>query len=130
MVMSLSQATDLVSSAVANHQKRVAYIACCLAQKMGFDRDQRNHILMAGALHDVGALSLSERLNALSFEVEQPLVQAHAQVGARLLRTFPLFAGLATSVEHHHCQFIGAGSDVPKAAHLLHLSDRVDVILD
>lgn len=130
MVMSLSQATDVISPAVANHQKRVAYMAAALGYELGLDQQQRSQVLMAGALHDVGALSLQERLQALTFDAEQPAIRLHARVGATLLRTFPLFGQVAELVEHHHTRFDDLGDSTPAGARLIQLADRVDVLLN
>lgn len=130
MVMCLSQATDVISHTVANHQKRVAYISCSLAGEMGYSAEECNRLLMAGALHDVGALSLRERLSALAFEATYPEMRAHALAGAALLRTFPLLADVAALVEHHHSAYQDLGEGTPACANLLHLADRIDVLLD
>jgi len=130
MVMCLSQATDVISHAVADHQKRVAYISCSLAGEMGYSSEECNRLLMAGALHDVGALSLRERLSALAFEATYPQMRAHALAGAALLRTFPLLADVASLVEYHHTAYRDRDQSTPASANLLHLADRVDVLLD
>lgn len=130
MVMCLSQATDVISHTVANHQKRVAYISCSLAGEMGYAPTDCNLLLMAGALHDVGALSLRERLSALTFEATYPAMRSHALAGAALLRTFPLLADVAPLVGHHHTAYADLEADTPAGANLLHLADRVDVLLD
>ncbi|MGI6357150.1 MAG: HD-GYP domain-containing protein [Bacillota bacterium] len=130
MVMSLSQATDMVCPTVANHQKRVAYMASSLAQSMGLDHLQRNRLLMAGAMHDVGALSLAERLSALDFDADAKGMRAHSLAGAALLRTFPPFADIAPLVAYHHQPFSEYHPDIPWETSLLHLCDRVDVLLN
>ncbi len=130
MVISLSQATDLVSPTVANHQKRVAYMASSLAQGMGLDAPSCNRLLMAGAMHDVGALSLAERLSALRFEADAKAMQAHSLAGAALVRTFPPLADISPLIAYHHHPFSNHNPDVPWEAGLLHLCDRVDAFLD
>src|SRR6056297_1616052 len=61
VVMSLSTAVDIVSSDITAHHKRVAYIAGSIATEMEMDTDTVSDIVMAGMLHDVGVLSLTER---------------------------------------------------------------------
>ena len=43
----------------------VAYIACCIAEELGFTSAEIQNVLIAGALHDTGAASLAVRLCAL-----------------------------------------------------------------
>jgi HD-GYP domain-containing protein (c-di-GMP phosphodiesterase class II) len=128
MVMGLSQAMDLISPAVVDHHKRVAYIADALANVCGLDRKDRAEVLLAGLLHDCGALSLRERLQLLEFEAVNP--HLHAEAGWQLLRGFPPFAGAAELVRHHHAVWSQTGNRVPLGAHILHLSDRIDILID
>ncbi len=127
MVMCVSRTADLVSPVVADHQKRVAYLAARLAAAVGLDKKEQTQILAAGALHDIGALSLSDRLSALDFETKHTAL--HAQVGATLLRGYPLLADLADLVQHHHTYWDDKGAQPPLGGQLVHLADRIDVLL-
>ena len=48
MVMSLSDALDLVSPVVTGHHKRVAYISSQIAEEMELGADAQKDILIAG----------------------------------------------------------------------------------
>ena len=100
MVLGLSQAMDLISPAVVDHHKRAAYIADAIAGACGLPPAERADILLAGLLHDCGALSLRDRLQAMEFEAINP--HLHAETGWLLLRGFPPFAVAAELVRHHH----------------------------
>lgn len=127
MVMCLSSMTDLISPAVANHQQRVAYVASRLAAAIGLDEQEQLQILVAGALHDIGGLSLAERLAALDFETQHTAL--HAQIGATLVGNFPLLSSLADFILHHHTHWDTMGEAIPLGAQLIHLADRVDVLM-
>ncbi len=134
LVLCLSNATDLVTHQVSDHHKRVAYIASEIAAAMGLPQDTRNRVTMAGALHDVGALSLSQRLDTLHFETKQ--TTEHSVAGALLLGSFSPFEELASLVRHHHAQWIDRDSrfrsreaSPPTESYLLHLADRISVLL-
>jgi len=135
LVMCLSNAVDLVSPAVVNHHKRVAYIASSIGEELGLPAGEKNDLLLAGMLHDIGALSLRERIETLQFEVEDP--HKHAELGFLLLKMFkPFSAGVATLVRFHHVPWEkGEGSEfqgkqVPLGSHILHLADRVAVLVN
>lgn len=96
LIMCLSSALDLVSPALVNHQKRVAYIALSIANEMGLPIEDRNSLMLAGLLHDSGALSLREKLDTLQFEVRNP--QKHAEIGYLLLKGFEPFSKAALLV--------------------------------
>jgi HD-GYP domain-containing protein (c-di-GMP phosphodiesterase class II) len=133
LVLCLSRAMDLVSPAVAEHHRRVACLATMLARELGFPADETQELATAAALHDAGALSLRERLETLRFELDSPW--KHSELGYRLLKTFKPFAGVAPLVRYHHLPWSdgrGAsheGLPVPRGSHLLHLADRVTVLV-
>lgn len=133
IILCLANTTDLVSPLLANHQKRVAYIAWNLGEELKLTLRERIDLILAGASHDLGALSLQERLGTLNFEDIRP--QRHAEAGYRILREFDAFSEVARLVRFHHLPWAhGAGSkacgeDVPLGSHILHLADRIDVLL-
>lgn len=134
LLMSLSNAVDLVSPAVANHHKRVAYIAQGIGSQFGLPTAEQHQLVMAAALHDIGAFSLQERTDSLQFEMENP--HRHARLGYLFLKRFDLFSDMATLIRYHHLDWtdgLGAaweGEAVPMGSHLLHLADRVDTLID
>ncbi|MBW2018691.1 MAG: hypothetical protein JRI58_01525 [Deltaproteobacteria bacterium] len=65
LIMCLSNAIDLVSLVIVDHHKQVAYIALNIGAELDLPIEQQNELFLAGALHDIGALSLKERLSTL-----------------------------------------------------------------
>ncbi|MCG6906813.1 MAG: HD domain-containing protein, partial [Desulfobacteraceae bacterium] len=131
LVGPLARTFDLMSPALAEHSLRVAYLALRLAEEMELDADACREVCLAGALHDIGAFSLYERLDLLAFEETRPM--QHAEAGYLLLREFAPFREVAGMVRFHHLAWDhGAGEThegrpVPRGSHLLHLADRVAV---
>lgn len=137
LMMSFSHAMDLVSPALVNHQKRVAYMASCLAGALGLSGGERNNILLAGLLHDCGALSLKDKMDALQFEFgfEAQERNRHGQTGYKFLKNNPQLSDVAAIIKYHHVYWserndLGRGEIVPLGSHVLHLADRVDVLID
>lgn len=132
LVTSLSDVMDLVNPALDDHHKKVAYIAYSLAQEMGLAKRDCCDILLAGMLHDIGALSLKEKTDALHFEVVFP--HRHAEAGGFLLKPFAPLAPIGEMISCHHVPWGGGagkvynGRPVPLASHILHLADRVAVL--
>lgn len=133
LISCFSEAIDLVSPAVVNHHYQVGYIASAIGAELGLPVEEQYNLLLAGALHDIGALSLRERLEALRFEVENPI--QHTLVGYALLQSFPPLSGIAPIVRFHHQPWqYGAGLEyegveVPIHSHIIHLADRVAVLV-
>jgi len=134
LLLSLTKAVDLVSPELANHHQKVAYLAFKIAEQMGLSEEQKRDLVLAGLLHDIGALSLNERLELL-FD-EPPTSQNHAIRGAKLLEGFMPLQSTAEIIRYHHIPWNnGAGSlfgskKVPQSSHILHLADRIAVSID
>lgn len=133
IILGLSEALDLVSPMVANHHKRVAYIAGAIGEKIGLPEDVRRQLVLAGAVHDIGGLTVEERLTALRFEDE--LAKEHAEIGYCLMKIFEPLESVAEIVRYHHLPWnSGKGRfhndiTVPQEAHILHLADRISVLI-
>jgi HD-GYP domain-containing protein (c-di-GMP phosphodiesterase class II) len=125
---------DLISPVVANHHKQVAYIAFQLGSELGMTMHQKKDLIMAGALHDIGAFSLRERIDSLDFEAAN--LHKHAETGYCLLYMFEPFAKVAEIVRYHHVPWgNGSGGEflgqaVPYESHVVHLADRIAVLID
>jgi len=134
LVICLSDSMDLVSPALVNHHKQVAYIASCVGEEMGFSLGRQKDLILAGALHDIGALSLEERIDTLQFDVNN--VEKHTRFGSDLLELFNPLSYLSPIIRFHHTfwnEGKGAeqdGKEIPLESHILHLADRVAVLID
>lgn len=134
LIMCLSDAMDFIDPAVVDHHRQVAYIAYNIGAEQGLSPDELRQLILAGALHDIGAFSLRERKDTLAFEISDP--HRHAMNGYALLRLFEPLSAIAPVVRFHHVRWgNGAGRefeglDVPFLSHIIHLSDRIAVLLD
>lgn len=135
LVMALSEAADLICPELGMHQMQVAYIAVRIGETLDLSGEQKNELIMAGLLHDIGGISLKERLNILHFEEVEKFYR-HAEIGYLLLRSFEPLSGIAALVRFHHVPWSnGSGStfkgqQVAMGSHILHLADRVAVLID
>lgn len=131
LLLSLSEITDLINPAVANHHKRVGYITFRLAVELGFTPHQVQDAVIAAILHDIGAFSLSEKLRLLDFECGQ--TQNHSEAGFRLLSTFTPINDAARIVRHHHDWWVSnkhETSETPPESRALFLADRIAVLIN
>ena len=97
LVNCFTSVLDLVSPSVMHHHKRVAYIAFQLATELSLPLAKVKRIFLASLLHDVGLLSLHERLNALQFEIdfEDTELSQHGYLGQFLIKDYFPFAEAA-----------------------------------
>ena len=135
LVMALSEAADLICAELGMHQMQVAYIAVRIGEVLDLPGEQKNKLIMAGLLHDIGGLSLRERMDALHFE-EDGNFYRHAEIGCLLLQSFEPLSDIATLVRFHHVAWHHGdgshfkGQEVPRHSHIIHLADRVAVLIN
>jgi len=132
LVSPLVKTFDLMNPALGDHGLRVAYLSMRLAEELEWPAWRRREAAIAGALHDIGAFSLAERLDILEFETADQ--GTHARAGYILLRGFKPFERIAETVLHHHLLWRNGmgervdGAPVPEGSHLVHLADRTAVL--
>jgi len=119
----------MISPKLNDHQRQVAYIAYGLAEELNYSENAKNELAIAGILHDIGGLSVQERLHILKFEVLNP--HKHGKVGWLLLKDYQGFHTIAKIIKHHHVDWnegkgrFHEGEEVCLSSHLIHLADRI-----
>lgn len=143
MVLCFSRALDLLHDQISDHHLLVANIGSQIAEAAGFDEDACLDTVLAGALHDVGLVSVAARLALCDFSLDtyrsgsdDPAqnIHRHGHEGWLLLQGFAPFAPAAEIIRYHHVNWQhGAGESfagkvVPSASHVIHLADRIAVL--
>ena len=125
-MIAFSSALDLVSPILTNHHQRVAYIALRFADEIGLPEVEKTNVFIGALIHDSGALSLRERLDALEFELKNP--HEHTEMGYRYLKDFSYLADSALLIRYHHTDW-QEGSHLPLGSHIINLADRIAVLI-
>jgi HD-GYP domain-containing protein (c-di-GMP phosphodiesterase class II) len=129
LTLQLSRASDMVSPELNHHQRLVAYITFNLGEALNFDEKKLNLVSVAAVLHDIGGLSMQERINVLRFEAINP--HQHARIGWLLLKDYREFSEIAKIIKFHHVDWNDGkglsfeGETVMPESHLIHLADRI-----
>ncbi len=127
----VTQALDYVGIDDRSHGRRVGLICHRIAHLMGWDRDRRHYILLAGMLHDSGVSSTAVH-KKLADELEWNGAEQHCIRGDYFLRNFPPFRRYAEAVRYHHTRWEHLPESLSQTmreyANLIFLSDRLDVI--
>lgn len=128
ILLCLSNAQNIISPVVSKHHQQVAYLAYRLSEVLNLPTQQRKDIFLAALVHDMGALSLEEKLEII--ESEPININHHAFKGAKLFESFGPLKSASRIIKYHHLPWNGGegtcylGEDVPVESHLIHLADR------
>lgn len=111
VVRALALALDAKDPLTRHHSDRVARYALALGSKLGLGEEQRETLVTAALLHDIGVLgvpdSILQKDDALApHELQQ--MREHAVMGERILECAGL-GHLAKLVRHHHERIDGTG---------------------
>jgi putative nucleotidyltransferase with HDIG domain len=118
---------------VRGHCSRVSDLAVSLARHVGLDDASCARIRLAGLLHDVGKVGVSEAvLNKQgplnTEEIEQ--IRRHPLIGHRLLQRFDEVADALEGVLSHHERWDGTGYPFMRAGDSIPVDGRILAIVD
>ncbi|MEW5716990.1 MAG: HD domain-containing phosphohydrolase [Chloroflexota bacterium] len=132
LLLSVSDALDLASPELSQHQLRTAFVAWEMGRAANLSDELMEQLFVAALLHDVGALSVEEKTDLHRAEVSNP--EHHCILGERFLRRLPMFEPSAKIVRFHHTtwQEWEKSIDQPLVfqAQILSLADTVERALD
>jgi HD-GYP domain-containing protein (c-di-GMP phosphodiesterase class II) len=132
VVLTLSDALDLVGIDDVGHGKRVGIMAAECATVMGLDEAERTFLFDLGLLHDIGVSSTRVHWHLVT-EFDWSEAWRHCRTGHDLLAAFTPLAAMAEPILYHHTpwnQLLEAGVPARLALHanLILLTDRVDAM--
>jgi diguanylate cyclase (GGDEF)-like protein/PAS domain S-box-containing protein/putative nucleotidyltransferase with HDIG domain len=138
-IATLGAASEIKDHHIRGHQERTSLWAAALAEEMGLPAERVLDIRIAGLLHDIGKISISERIlnkpGKLTKE-EFAKIKEHAPLGATIMVSeAEALQQLAAIVRHHHERFDGKGypdglshEDIPLEARILAVADVFDAM--
>jgi two-component system cell cycle response regulator len=136
-VIGLAESLDIRDAGNASHAQTVARYARLVAEELGLASERVERLRLAGLLHDVGRVTISDDVLAkpgpLS-EEEWREVRTHPEMAARLLAR-PEFSDLREWIAAHHERPDGTGyprgltlSQIPLEARILAVSDAYEAM--
>ncbi len=129
----LAQIVDAKSQYTAEHSCGVASLSRHLAHKCGISEEVCFKIEVAGLLHDLGKLQVSDEI----LELEGPLnheelgiMRHHSYVTYQILKKIRGFEDIALWAANHHEKLDGSGYPFHKTDKDLSLESRIIIIAD
>jgi len=121
-----------------NHSKRVSEICEAVAREMGLNSETISRIKIAGLIHDIGKIGVSENIlnkaEPLS-EEEWKIMRNHSEAGWRILNSVNDFSELANFILEHQerCDGNGyprglKGDEISLEAQIIAVADAYDAM--
>ncbi len=126
----LIKAIDSFNYLLKSHHRRTTVIAYAIGKKMGLTEDEMTDLVIAAAMHDIGALSVQERNSLIQEDVDNPT--PHCLMAYHMLKSFDVFHNIAHILKHHHVKYSDIDiieDNVAIQSHIIHLADRVDIYI-
>jgi HD-GYP domain-containing protein (c-di-GMP phosphodiesterase class II) len=129
---------DAKSPYTYHHSNRVADFAVGIGEELGLDPREIVRIRRAGLLHDIGKLSVPNRVLDKPGKLtprEWEIVKLHPYYTYQILERIPVFGELAFDASAHHERLDGRGyyrnlpaTQLSKAARILAAADQLDAL--
>jgi len=117
----------------AGHQRRVAQLACSIAEVMDLPADRVTGLRLAGIIHDIGKVRVPSEIltnpSALS-EAEMSIIKMHPTLGYDVLKTLDLPWPVAKIVHQHHERMDGSGYPAGLSSTSIILEARILAVAD
>jgi len=131
LTVPMIKAIDSFNYLLKSHHRRTAIISYHIGKKLNLNDVELFELVVAAALHDIGALSVEERDSLIKEDVEDPT--PHCIMGYHMLASFEAFKIIAQIIKHHHIKYSESADfkrgEVLFQSHVLHLADRVDILI-
>ncbi|GAB4401569.1 MAG: response regulator [Anaerolineales bacterium] len=137
-VMALANSLEAKDPYTVGHSQRVAALAERLAHALGLPEGEIRYIHMAGLLHDIGKIGISEAVINKSGPLtptEYAHIQTHPLISERILVPVAELNGALRMIRNHHERWDGSGYpdglkelEIPLGARILALADAYDAM--
>ena len=138
MLRALVSSIDAKDPYTCGHSQRVAWLSRHIAQLSGMPEHESQRVYLAGLLHDIGKIGISEavlcktgRLTPKEFDE----MKRHPVIGARIVQNVRQVQDLIPAILHHHERLDGngyphglAGAEVPLLGRIVGIADSFDAM--
>ncbi len=137
-IEALATAIDSRDNYTGGHSNMVTTYSVMIAEKMDFDEERLEVIRVAGILHDVGKIGITDTIlnkpGKLTDE-EMNIIKAHPVLGRVILESIDALKHISEIVYHHHERFDGKGypdglegEQIPLESRIIQVADIFDAI--
>lgn len=131
LAIPMIKAIDSFNFLLKSHHRRTAVVSYYLGKALNLSDNELFELIVAAALHDIGALSVQERDMLVNEDVINP--DPHCIMGHRMLASFDAFKNVSHIIRHHHIKYIDSldldAGQILFQSHIIHLADRIDILI-
>ncbi len=137
LATALARAVDAKDAGTRNHCETVSELCVLIGQSLGLDADRIERLRLAGLLHDVGKIGVSDGIlrkpGRLSAD-EVAEMSGHVRIGHAIVASAELEEE-ARWVRHHHEHFDGSGypdglrgEEIPPESRIIFVADAFEAM--
>jgi len=138
MIDSIVSIFEVKDKYTAQHSNRVSFLAKFIAEKMELTPVVINEIFVAGKIHDIGKVGISDAVLTKEGKLtdeEFEEIKKHPAIGEKIILSSGGMNKIAKIVRHHHERFNGKGypdglskDDIPLESRVLAIADSIDAM--
>jgi diguanylate cyclase (GGDEF)-like protein len=137
-IVGVADAVDDRHPTTRGHAQNVAHVSAMLAQELGLSVDRIEEVRLAGLLHDVGKIGVSDELISRPGPLEPhewDEMRQHPEIAYRMLSGADL-GDVRTFIRFHHERFDGtgypnglAGEQIPVESRIIAVANALDCMI-
>lgn len=137
-ILAIAKTVDAKDQNTSQHSARVSKYSVLIAERMGYDKEELEHVRKAALLHDIGKIGIPDRVlnkpDQLTDE-EFTLMKSHVDFGGDILKHLTMIPHVQEGALYHHERYDGfgynkklKGKDIPEIARIIGIADAFDAM--
>jgi len=138
VIASLAAALEARDPYTEGHSQRVSDYSLMIADRLGWDKEEKERIKKAALFHDLGKIGIPDIIlhkKGRLTEEEYASIKKHGLISVKILKPLKDIAGILPWILHHHERWDGKGypdglkgDDIPLASQIIALADSYDAM--
>lgn len=138
-IKAIMEALDAKDSFTSGRSKRITGYSVLIAKQMGLSSIDTGKVELAGMLHDIGMIGISDdilyKIDALTQE-EYDEIKQHINYSVKILEDIKQLKDVVEIIKYHHEKYDGTGyphgirgDEIPLGARIISIADAFDSIV-
>ena len=138
-IKAIMEALDAKDSFTSGRSKRITYYSVIMAKHLGISQIEIGKIELAGMLHDIGMIGISDdilyKIDALNQE-EYDEIKKHITYSVKILEDIKQLKDVVEIIKYHHEKYDGTGypqgtqgENIPIGSRIIAIADAFDSVI-